>query len=73
MIDFNASNDHFPFHTPNTLENSMPLSVGQRTTKVQQRLLAIRIGPGAVRLPHNVKRINLRFAPKAEGGHLGAR
>ncbi|KAK4507144.1 hypothetical protein PRZ48_000878 [Zasmidium cellare] len=41
--------------------------------KLQTKLLAIRLGPGAVVLPKEVKRIHLRFAPKINGGHMGSR
>ncbi|MCJ1253432.1 hypothetical protein MMC24_001243 [Lignoscripta atroalba] len=36
-------------------------------------LLAIRLGPGAAVLPHDVKRIHLDFAYKLNDGHFGAR
>ncbi|MBE7181238.1 MAG: hypothetical protein INR71_08520 [Terriglobus roseus] len=40
------------------------------TTK---QLLGIRLGPGAAVLPKDIYRINLTFAPRIEGGHMGAR
>ncbi|KAF2808936.1 uncharacterized protein BDZ99DRAFT_42610 [Mytilinidion resinicola] len=40
---------------------------------LRMKLLAIRIGPGAVILPKDVKKINLEFAKHIEGGHRGAR
>lgn len=41
--------------------------------KLQTKLLAIRLGPGAVVLPKEVKRIHMRFAPKINEGHMGPR
>ncbi|KAL9534819.1 hypothetical protein SMMN14_01242 [Sphaerulina musiva] len=49
------------------------VSISQRTTKLQNRLVAIRLGSGALKLPSNVKRIDLRFAPKMAAGHMGPR
>ncbi|KAF2173303.1 hypothetical protein M409DRAFT_62844 [Zasmidium cellare ATCC 36951] len=49
------------------------VSLSQRMRKLQTKLLAIRLGPGAVVLPKEVKRIHLRFAPKINGGHMGPR
>ncbi|KAG8630438.1 hypothetical protein KVT40_002057 [Elsinoe batatas] len=46
--------------------------LGLRVRKLQT-LLAMRLGPGALRLPKEVSRINLRFAPKMWNGHLGPR
>ncbi|USW47735.1 Putative 28S ribosomal protein S25 [Septoria linicola] len=49
------------------------VSLPQRMRKLQNRLLAIRLGPGALVLPRDVKRISLRFAPKMNEGHMGPR
>ncbi|KXT06104.1 hypothetical protein AC578_1309 [Pseudocercospora eumusae] len=49
------------------------VSLPQRMRKLQTRLLAIRIGPGALILPKEVKRINMRFAPRMNQGHMGPR
>ncbi|CAK1356302.1 hypothetical protein CB0940_00078 [Cercospora beticola] len=49
------------------------VSLPQRMRKLQNRLLAIRLGPGALVLPKDVKRINLRFAPRINEGHMGPR
>ncbi|KAF2497470.1 hypothetical protein BU16DRAFT_314982 [Lophium mytilinum] len=49
------------------------VSILQRMRKLKTKLLAIRIGPGAVILPKDVKKINLEFAKHIEGGHRGAR
>lgn len=49
------------------------VSLPQRMRKLQNRLLAIRLGPGALILPKDVKRINLRFAPRINEGHMGPR
>ncbi|MCJ1314554.1 hypothetical protein MMC25_008236 [Agyrium rufum] len=38
-----------------------------------ENLLHIRLGPGAARLPPDIKRINLAFAFKNKDGHMGAR
>ncbi|PSK40080.1 hypothetical protein B9Z65_8020 [Elsinoe australis] len=38
-----------------------------------QKLLAMRIGPGALKLPKDVSRIHFRFAPKMYNGHMGPR
>ncbi|PNS17010.1 Mannan endo-1,6-alpha-mannosidase DCW1 [Sphaceloma murrayae] len=53
-------------------------SLGQRVRKIQtkvrmRRLLAIRLGPGALKLPKDVSRIHLRFAPQMYQGHMGPR
>ncbi|KAK3669597.1 hypothetical protein LTR78_010535 [Recurvomyces mirabilis] len=49
------------------------VSLPQRMRKLQTKLLAIRLGSGAVILPKDVKRIHLRFAKRIEGGHMGPR
>ncbi|KAM3418863.1 hypothetical protein BST61_g4826 [Cercospora zeina] len=49
------------------------VSIPQRMRRLQTRLLAIRLGPGALILPKDVKRIGLRFAPKMNEGHMGPR
>ncbi|TKA83411.1 hypothetical protein B0A55_00343 [Friedmanniomyces simplex] len=41
--------------------------------KLQTKLLAIRLGSGALVLPKDIKRIHMRFAPRIEGGHMGPR
>ncbi|QIW97277.1 hypothetical protein AMS68_002795 [Peltaster fructicola] len=52
----------------------MPVnSIGRRIIHVQQRLLDIRTGTGALLLPKTIKRIHLRFAPHINGGHMGPR
>ncbi|KAF4550140.1 Mitochondrial ribosomal protein L51 / S25 / CI-B8 domain-containing protein [Elsinoe fawcettii] len=38
-----------------------------------QKLLAMRLGPGALKLPKDVSRIHLRFAQKMHNGHMGPR
>lgn len=48
-------------------------SLSQRMRKLQTKLLAIRLGPGAVVLPKEVTRIHMRFAPKINQGHMGPR
>ncbi|CAK3982000.1 Hypothetical predicted protein [Lecanosticta acicola] len=48
-------------------------SLSQRMRKLQTRLLAIRLGSGALVLPKEIKRIHMRFAPKINGGHMGSR
>jgi hypothetical protein len=73
-----------PIHPPNAFPittalqlSSSPIAkmVGlpQRMRKLQTRLLAIRLGSGALILPKEVKRIHMRFAPHIEGGHMGSR
>lgn len=49
------------------------VSLPQRMRKLQDKLLAIRLGSGALLLPKEVTRINLRFAAKIDGGHMGPR
>ncbi|KJX94145.1 50s ribosomal protein mrp49 [Zymoseptoria brevis] len=49
------------------------VSILKRMRKLQTRLLAIRLGSGAIVLPKDVKRIHLSFAPRMNGGHMGAR
>lgn len=49
------------------------VSIPQRMRKLQTKLLAIRLGSGALILPKNVTRIHMRFAQKIEGGHAGPR
>ncbi|KAF2214627.1 hypothetical protein CERZMDRAFT_36614 [Cercospora zeae-maydis SCOH1-5] len=49
------------------------VSLPQRMRRLQNRLFAIRLGPGALILPKDVKRISLRFAPKMNEGHMGSR
>lgn len=49
------------------------VSLPQRMRKLQTKLLAIRLGSGALVLPKDVKRIHLRFAQKIDGGHMGPR
>jgi len=41
--------------------------------KLKVKLLNLKIGPGAVILPKDVRKINLEFARHIEGGHRGAR
>lgn len=52
--------------------SKMP-SLSQRLRKLQTKLLAIRLGSGALILPKEVKRIHMRFATRIEGGHMGPR
>lgn len=49
------------------------VSIPQRMRKLQTKLLAIRLGSGALVLPKDVKRIHLRFAQRIDGGHAGPR
>ncbi|KAK5131133.1 hypothetical protein LTR08_001281 [Meristemomyces frigidus] len=49
------------------------VSLPQRMRKLQTKLLAIRLGSGALVLPHDVARIHMRFAAKINGGHRGPR
>ncbi|EME49827.1 hypothetical protein DOTSEDRAFT_121058 [Dothistroma septosporum NZE10] len=49
------------------------VSLPQRMRKLQTKLLAIRLGSGALVLPKEVKRIHMRFAPHINGGHMGPR
>ncbi|TKA32952.1 hypothetical protein B0A50_01178 [Salinomyces thailandicus] len=49
------------------------VSLPQRMRKLQTRLLAIRLGSGALVLPKDVKRIHMRFARHIDGGHMGPR
>ncbi|KAK5110968.1 hypothetical protein LTR85_000678 [Meristemomyces frigidus] len=49
------------------------VSLPQRMRKLQTKLLAIRLGSGALVLPKDVKRIHMRFAQKIDGGHMGPR
>ncbi|KAF7189833.1 hypothetical protein HII31_08940, partial [Pseudocercospora fuligena] len=49
------------------------VSLPQRMRKLQTRLSAMRIGSGALILPKEVKRINMRFAPRMNQGHMGPR
>ncbi|KAK3070051.1 hypothetical protein LTR53_011120 [Teratosphaeriaceae sp. CCFEE 6253] len=49
------------------------MSLPQRMRKLQTKLLAIRLGSGALVLPKDIKRIHLRFAARLEGGHMGPR
>lgn len=46
-------------------------SISQRMRKVQTKLLEIRIGPGAMILPKEVKRIHMKFPTTILGGHMG--
>lgn len=39
--------------------------------KMKEKLLSIRLGPGAAVLPKDVKKITMRFAPKIDDGHRG--
>lgn len=48
-------------------------SISYRMRALQTKLLAIRLGSGALILPKEVKRIHMRFARRIEGGHLGPR
>lgn len=49
------------------------VSLSQRMRKLQTKLLAIRLGSGALVLPKEVKRLHMRFAPHINGGHMGPR
>ncbi|KAF2766038.1 hypothetical protein EJ03DRAFT_354280 [Teratosphaeria nubilosa] len=49
------------------------VSLSQRMRKLQTKLLAIRLGSGALLLPKDVTRLHLRFARHIEGGHMGPR
>ncbi|OCK85749.1 hypothetical protein K432DRAFT_377395 [Lepidopterella palustris CBS 459.81] len=49
------------------------VSILQRMRKLKSKLLAIRVGPGAVILPKDVKRIHLECAQHINGGHRGAK
>ncbi|WPH03490.1 Hypothetical protein R9X50_00637000 [Acrodontium crateriforme] len=49
------------------------VSLPQRMRKLQEKLLSIRLGSGALLLPKEVTRINLQFAAKIDGGHMGPR
>ncbi|KAF2236664.1 hypothetical protein EV356DRAFT_64283 [Viridothelium virens] len=49
------------------------VSVLQRMRKLRTKLLAVRLGPGALVLPQDVKRIHLSFASKINDGHMGPR
>ncbi|KAK4540687.1 hypothetical protein LTR36_009018 [Oleoguttula mirabilis] len=49
------------------------VSLPQRMRKLQTKLLAIRLGSGALVLPKDVTRIHMRFAQKIDGGHMGPR
>ncbi|KAK5175729.1 uncharacterized protein LTR77_000868 [Saxophila tyrrhenica] len=49
------------------------VSLSQRMRKLQHKLIAIRLGPGALVLPKDVKRIHMRFGEKINGGHMGPR
>lgn len=49
------------------------VGIPQRMRKLHNRLLAIRTGPGAAVLPKDVQRIELQFARKIDGGHMGPR
>lgn len=49
------------------------VSLPQRMRKMQTKLLAVRLGSGALVLPKDVTRLHLRFAPKIDGGHMGPR
>jgi large subunit ribosomal protein MRP49 len=49
------------------------VSVAARMRKLQATLANIRLGPGAVTLPKDVRKIELRFAFKMNGGHMGPR
>jgi large subunit ribosomal protein MRP49 len=49
------------------------VSVAARMRKLQAAITAIRLGPGAAKLPQDVRKIELRFAYKMNGGHMGAR
>ncbi|KAF2141229.1 uncharacterized protein K452DRAFT_287939 [Aplosporella prunicola CBS 121167] len=46
-------------------------TIGKRMFKMKEKLLAIRIGPGAAVLPKDVSRIRMRFARKIDDGHRG--
>ena len=61
--------------TPNPPDLIRPtmVSLSQRMRKLQTKLLAIRLGPGALVLPKEVKRIHMRFGTKINGGHMGPR
>ncbi|KAF2154233.1 hypothetical protein K461DRAFT_125023 [Myriangium duriaei CBS 260.36] len=48
-------------------------SFGVRLRKMQTKLLAMRMGSGAVKLPKEVQRIHLGFAKKSGNGHMGPR
>jgi len=58
------------YSSPETFK--MP-SISYRMRALQNKLLAIRLGSGALVLPKEVKRIHMRFARRIEGGHLGPR
>lgn len=48
-------------------------TIGPRLRKLQTKLLAMRMGSGAVKLPKDVQRIHMRFAPRLGNGHMGPR
>ena len=63
-----------PFQSAVLPAFTMPnFSLSQRMRKLQTRLLAIRLGSGALVLPKEVKRIHMRFAVNWNDGHLGPR
>lgn len=49
------------------------VSISQRMFKLKQKLLAIRLGSGALVLPKDVKRIHMSFGAHINGGHMGPR
>jgi len=49
------------------------MNVAIRNKKLKARLLDVRLGPGAAILPSNIKRINLDFGYRIEGGNRGPR
>ncbi|KAK1827557.1 CI-B8 domain-containing protein [Podospora conica] len=49
------------------------VGVIKRMHHLRERLLWIRMGPGAAKLPPTVSRIHLEFAKRNEGGHMGPR
>ena len=62
---------HLPLSLP--LPTAAMVSLPQRMRKLQTKLLAIRLGSGAMVLPKEVTRIHMRFARKIDGGHMGPR
>ncbi|KAF4582054.1 Ribosomal protein/NADH dehydrogenase domain protein [Ophiocordyceps camponoti-floridani] len=48
-------------------------SLGSRLTRLRQRLIKLRCGPGAAILPKEVTTIHLDFATSMFKGHMGAR
>jgi large subunit ribosomal protein MRP49 len=49
------------------------VNIPQRVRKLQRSLADIRLGPGAMILPKDVQRIEMRFATRINGGHMGPR